>query len=933
MGTIRRKILRDLLSRKFRTFLVSASIFIGVVGVIALFTTNDVLQKQLSQDLDESKIAMLEVRVTLPEGSDPDNAAILATLNRQTPQGQALPALEGIEKVEGWAVYDVLFQRPQSETFSLAELRASYTPLGTQELEPLRLIEGQMPRVGAQEVALEKRMAELNGFKVGDSITFLGRAGQVTYTVTGLIFHPYSAGNISNSQPGPEVGIYVQFEDLNAILGIAAIERFAARYETFEQAEAQFSGFVATINEVSPYIARVPGIEDPAANQQISDANTFSAILNALAVATIVASGFLVVNVVSTIVAEQKRQIGILKSLGASERDTLLTYGGIALGYGLIGTLIGLIPGLLMAQAIIGTLAPQLDILVEGFRWSPRALGIGVLMGLLVPLGASFAPVWSASRISIMEAITDLGIRAQFGESPIARALGRLPLPISLRQAVNNIYQKRSRLILTILTLTVTIGIFMGTYAVAESNVREINSIFERLPYHILLLPNELQNQAEMEARLSALPQVESISAGTVAFVQMPGNYVNFFTGDNQVQAFGIDTRATPMAIRLNLVEGTGWDENPDRAGMAISRSLARQLGVKVGDSVPVVVGGRPYELEVIGIDANAFDALNIRWQELSAMAGYVDAEAVPNAYSVTLTTADLSEPITAFGLSENLFSLLQMDYDPAAPSVALSGDLAEALGLAVGDLFRAEFEGQALERPVGQIIPNDLLAEGASQLAPSLAQVPPLVALFGFNDLAALTGAENSGQPVPNAYYVTLEGDELSVLDVDIAISRIQSALLEDNISSNFVNQEENSTNAIASVRQVTSIFLISSLLIAAVGAIGLLTTLTISVFERQKEIGVMRSIGAGSSTVAVQFLLEGVLVGLLAWVLALPLSYALAQALLVIANLQDLPFSYQPSVALLGAVGTLSICAVASLGPALSAARKTVSDILRYQ
>ena len=51
---------------------------------------------------------------------------------------------------------------------------------------------------------------------------------------------------------------------------------------------------------------------------------------------------------------------------------------------------------------------------------------------------------------------------------------------------------------------------------------------------------------------------------------------------------------------------------------------------------------------------------------------------------------------------------------------------------------------------------------------------------------------------------------------------------------------------------------------MMAAVGAIGLLSTLSMSVFERLREIGVMRSIGASSFTVAGQFLTEGMLVGI---------------------------------------------------------------------
>jgi len=76
-------------------------------------------------------------------------------------------------------------------------------------------------------------------------------------------------------------------------------------------------------------------------------------------------------------------------------------------------------------------------------------------------------------------------------------------------------------------------------------------------------------------------------------------------------------------------------------------------------------------------------------------------------------------------------------------------------------------------------------------------------------------------------------------------------------------------------------------ALLIALVGALGLLTTLSMSVFERQKEIGVMRSIGASSSTVAGQFLTEGLVVGVIAWIVGLPLAVLIEALLLEVTGL----------------------------------------------
>jgi putative ABC transport system permease protein len=95
----------------------------------------------------------------------------------------------------------------------------------------------------------------------------------------------------------------------------------------------------------------------------------------------------------------------------------------------------------------------------------------------------------------------------------------------------------------------------------------------------------------------------------------------------------------------------------------------------------------------------------------------------------------------------------------------------------------------------------------------------------------------------------------------------------------------------------------LIAAALIAAVGAVGLLTTLAISVFERQKEIGVMRSIGAGSTAIATQFLTEGVIVSLIAWVLAIPLSYVIALGLIAAFQMDSIN-CYPPSAWVIGLV-----------------------------
>jgi ABC-type antimicrobial peptide transport system permease subunit len=66
---------------------------------------------------------------------------------------------------------------------------------------------------------------------------------------------------------------------------------------------------------------------------------------------------------------------------------------------------------------------------------------------------------------------------------------------------------------------------------------------------------------------------------------------------------------------------------------------------------------------------------------------------------------------------------------------------------------------------------------------------------------------------------------------------------------------------------------------------------------------------------------------------VFSIPVSFVLARQLFKVLQLENVPFSYPPQALVIGLIGILLISAISSLGPSMSAARKTVSDILRYQ
>jgi putative ABC transport system permease protein len=126
-------------------------------------------------------------------------------------------------------------------------------------------------------------------------------------------------------------------------------------------------------------------------------------------------------------------------------------------------------------------------------------------------------------------------------------------------------------------------------------------------------------------------------------------------------------------------------------------------------------------------------------------------------------------------------------------------------------------------------------------------------------------------------------------------------------------------------------------AVLTAVVGAIGMASTMSINVVERRREIGVMRSTGATSFAIAAIFVAEGVLLGLLSCLFAVPLSVPSARLFggAIGDALFSLPFDFVFSIGgvglWLGIVVVLSM--LASLWPALRATRVSVREALAYE
>ncbi len=156
------------------------------------------------------------------------------------------------------------------------------------------------------------------------------------------------------------------------------------------------------------------------------------------------------------------------------------------------------------------------------------------------------------------------------------------------------------------------------------------------------------------------------------------------------------------------------------------------------------------------------------------------------------------------------------------------------------------------------------------------------------------------------------------------IAVAYVQTA-------SEWLSQQKSTTDVLAWC------MLIMACLIAVVGGLGLSNTMNLNVLERTREIGVMRAIGASNWNIQTIVVMEGMVIGLISWVLgillSIPFTYLLdyGVGVSIFQSPLDPVFSWTGSFVWL--FGILFLAAISSMAPASRASRLSVRETLAYE
>ncbi|HMB24770.1 MAG TPA: FtsX-like permease family protein, partial [Anaerolineales bacterium] len=186
------------------------------------------------------------------------------------------------------------------------------------------------------------------------------------------------------------------------------------------------------------------------------------------------------------------------------------------------------------------------------------------------------------------------------------------------------------------------------------------------------------------------------------------------------------------------------------------------------------------------------------------------------------------------------------------------------------------------------------------------------------------------------NAIIMNLNADSLSEQRAILSAVEEHYDRADIEVISNFlIGEEREEIDAAFSI--IVVLLMVMTFILATVGCLGLMGTMSLNVIERTREIGVMRAYGASSAAIFRVVIIEGLLIGVMSWMLAIvlsiPISIVLARSIGMAFMDYPMPASYSIGGIFAWAALVVVIAIVASFLPALNAVRLTVTQVLAYE
>lgn len=570
-----KKALSDLATHPGRTALVILALVIGLWGVGSILVSYAILRDDLNQNYTRTNPA--HVAMT---SKNFDRLDLAVFRNRP-----------GIASAE---FRDLSFQR--IEVFP-----DQWIPLwvfGVEDFNNFNLAQfykeegNSIPEPGTMLIERDGQNVNVSNLKIGTPARVRVGSTLIKVPITGIVFDPAQAPATQDAF----IYSYVDKKTYTAITGEPVNQRLIFRLENVTTKQDIQVITNTIVDEFKQLGITVDTVNIPKLNEHPHQfqLNTLLALQGIIGGLAFLMGAVLVSQLMSAILTQQVRQIGVLKAIGASRWQTLNIYLAMVLSFGIVSSAIAIplmvMTGYAFAEFVAKTI--NFEVLTTTL---PLVVYVSLIAaGLLLPILVSLPALLKGINVSVQVALSDYGIRPNQADTPVTT---RLPLSNSLTLAVRNTLRRRGRLAVTVATMTLGVAIFSTGFNVRQALVVFLAENRNSMKYDVQVV---LKNQIPLEQALAPFNGVNNISR-VEAWNGGRGRLQSGLISTTN----GIGVVALPYNTDLaiwDVIEGR-WLEPSTDAEIVMNQSAADTFGNSVvGKIYPIDIKEKLVNARLVGI-------------------------------------------------------------------------------------------------------------------------------------------------------------------------------------------------------------------------------------------------------------------------------------------------------------------------------------------
>jgi putative ABC transport system permease protein len=535
-----------------------------------------------------------------------------------------------------------------------------------------------------RETVLERKTLELLGAETGDTIEIELADGTLRQMrIAGSAQEPtVGYGGILGDLKG-----FITFDTLEWLGYPLSLNRLVITMEDHPDDLVHIEQMAAEITDRLERSGREVYYTKLSQTNQHPLASIIQALLSVLVILGVLVlflSGALISSTMSALLNQHVRQIGVMKLVGARQSQVAGMYLALIAVFGILALLIAIPLGGWGAFALSRLAADILNFVLRDpppIPVVPLALIIQTVVGLLVPLGAGMIPVLKGSRTTVQKALTSTGLGGdEESKGRIKQWTDRIhwlsrPMQISLR----NTFRRKSRLILTLITLTLGGAIFIAVFntrvaldlKVAESSryfQADVNLDFAR-PYRI--------EQVRQEAMsVDGVERVE-VWTSTQADLQVEG----------RERTDSVNILAPPAdssLIEPTLLQGR-WLVPGDENALVVNEAFwSEHPNLAVGDLLRLEIQGTEDDWTVVGVfQYTGVDDL-IAYANYDYLARELGQPNHASVYRIVTTDHSLKDQTNVSSLLQRRFKALGYRISSIESGAAFASSITEVLHILI---------------------------------------------------------------------------------------------------------------------------------------------------------------------------------------------------------------------------------------------------------